>query len=299
MLDSRRVASIRYRASRLRIDDTLKIGLIVTLALLLITPSSSAAIVSAGTLLGDESDGSRAQPNHLIELFPEDIDPATFEFVKGGQIKPDIDEGSKVLLPFSTKWTCGECHSYDIINKGWHFNAADPNVPPGRLGQPWIYFDARLATQIPLSHRAWPGAFKPEQVGLTDYEFIKIFGRQMPGGGAGEHNARDGEQKMRQYVSGKLEVNCLACHNADPGQDQGGTYGYAMHVARGNFRWAAAASSGFASVTGSADEMPDTYDPFDPFEVQAAKDGQKSPPIVTYQKSIFDSENRVLFNIVR
>jgi len=277
----------------------LKQGLIAFLALLLITPSLSAAAEPAGTLLGDESDGSRAQPNHLIELFPEDIDPTSFEFVKGDKIKPDIDESSKVLLPFSTKWTCGECHSYNIINKGWHFNAADPNVLPGRLGQPWIYFEARTATQIPLSHRRWPGTFRPEQVGLTNYEFVKIFGRHTPGGGAGEHDAEDTAQKMRQYISGKLEANCLACHNADPGQDQGGTYGYSMQVARGNFRWAAAASSGFASVTGSAEDMLDTYDPFDPFEVQSAKERQKSPPAVTYHKAAFDNENRVLFNIVR
>jgi hypothetical protein len=277
----------------------LKIGLIVTLALLLITPSSSVATESAGTLLGDESDGSRAQPNHLIELFPEDIDPISFELVKGDKINPNIDENSKVLLPFSAKWTCSECHSYSTISKGWHFNATDPNVSAGRLGQPWIYFDARLATQIPLSHRAWPGTFRPEQVGLTDREFVKIFGRQMPGGGVGELDAQTTEQKMRQYISGKLEINCLACHNADPGQDQGGTDGYAMQVARGNFRWAAAASSEFAQVSGSAEDMPDTYDPFDPFEVQSAKERQKSPPIITYHKAAFDSENRVLFNIVR
>jgi len=267
--------------------------------LLLIAPSLSAAAEPAGTLLGDESDGSRAQPNHLIELLPEDIDPTSFEFVKGDKIDPDIDERSKVLLPFSTKWTCGECHSYNIINKGWHFNAADPNVLPGRPGQPWIYFDARLATQIPLSHRPWPGTFRPEQVGLTNHKFTKIFGRHTPGGGVGEHDAEDTAQKMRQYVSGKLEANCLACHNADPGQDQGGTNGYAIQVARGNLRWAAAASSGFASVTGSAEDMPDTYDPFDPFEVQSAKERQKSPPVVTYHKAAFDNENRVLFNIVR
>jgi Zn-finger protein len=277
----------------------LKQGLIAFLALLFITPSLSAAAEPAGTLLGDKSDGSRAQPNHLIELYPEDIDPASFDLVKGDKIKPDIDESSKVLLPFSTKWTCGECHSYNIINKGWHYNAADPNVPPGRFGQPWIYFDARLATQILLSYRPWPGTFRPEQVGLTDSEFIKIFGRHTPGGGVGERDANGTEQKMRQFISGKLEVNCLACHDADPAQDQGGTNGYAIQVARGNFRWAAAASSGFAQVTGSADDMPDTYDPFDPFEVQSAKEGQKSPPVVTYHKAAFDNENRVFFNIVR
>ena len=257
------------------------------------------AASAAPELLGDKSDGSRAQPTHLIDLFPENIDPNSFEPVKGEKINPNIDESSKVLLPFSTKWTCGECHSYNIINKGWHFNAADPNVVPGRPGQPWIYFDARTGTQIPLSHRPWPGTFKPEQVGLTDRKFVLIFGRQMPGGGVGEHDADDPQQKMHQYISGKLEINCLACHNANPGQDQGGISGYAVQVARGNFRWAAAASSGFASVSGSAEDMPETYDPFDPFTSELPGSMNRIRPTITYSKTAFDHKNRVLFNIVR
>jgi Zn-finger protein len=52
-------------------------------------------------------------------------------------------------------------------------------------------------------------------------------------------------------------------------------------------------------VTGSAEDMPDAYDPFDPFAVESAKEGQKSPPAITYHKAAFDNENRVLFNIVR
>ncbi len=271
----------------------------LTFFLLVVILIRTDAASTTSTLLGDESDGSRAQPNHLIELYPEQIDPNSFEPVKGEKINPNIDESKKVLLPFSTKWTCGECHSYNIISKGWHFNAAEPNVSPGRPGQPWIYFDARLATQIPLSHRPWPGTFKPAQVGLKDRNFVMIFGREMPGGGVGELNAEDTEQKMRQYISGRLEINCLACHNADPGQDQGGTNGYAVQASRGNFRWAAAGASGLASVTGSAEDMPDMYDPFDPFKVQSARQGQKSPPVVTYRKPAFDSDNKVLFNIVR
>jgi hypothetical protein len=284
-----------------RIDNLLKKGLlkILTLFLLVVLSGRTNASGTAGTLLGDESDGSRAQPAHLIDLFAENIDPNTFEPIKGDKINPNVDEGYNVLLPFSMKWTCGECHSYNIISKGWHFNAAEPNVPPGRLGQPWIYFDARTVTQIPLSYRAWPGAFRPEQVGLTGRKFTQIFGRQMPGGGVGEHDAESPEERMRQYISGKLEVNCLACHNADPGQDQGGTYGYAVQVARGNFRWAAAGASGFASVTGSAEDMPDTYDPFDPFEVASARQKEKRPPAIIYRKAAFDSENRLLFNIAR
>jgi len=252
-----------------------------------------AAAETEQKLLGDESDGSRAHPIHRIELFAEPSGDGA-EPIK---VEPNIDTAEEVLLPFSTRLTCGECHSYGIIKGGWHFNCVDPNVDPGRPGQPWIYVDARTGTQILLSYRSWPGTFRPEQFGLSDREFTKIFGRQTPGGGAGETD--DPVEVMRQYVSGKLEINCLSCHNADPRQDQGGTDGYAVQISRGNFRWAAAASSGLATVTGSADDMDEMYDPFDPFSVETAQSGTKKPPTITYHKNVFDHDNNVFFDIVR
>ena len=244
-------------------------------------------------LLGDESDGSRAHPNHRLRLFAEPAEEDALPI----EIDPNVDTTEEVLLPFSTRRTCGVCHSYEIIKGGWHFNSVDPNVNPGRPGQPWIYVDARTGTQIPLSYRSWPGVYKPGQFGLSDRQFTKIFGRQMPGGGPGITD--DPDQVMRQYVSGKLEINCLCCHNGDPRQDQGGTNGYAVQVSRGNFRWAAAASSGLAMVTGSADDMDVMYDPFDPFSVETAQSGTRKPPTITYHKYIFDYENTVFFNILR
>jgi hypothetical protein len=244
-------------------------------------------------LLGDESDGSRAQPIHRIELLAEPSEPDKEAIT----VDPNVNPAEEVILPFSTKRTCGVCHSYGIISGGWHFNAIDPNVDPGRPGQPWLYVDARTGTQIPLSYRAWPGMYKPAQFGLSDREFTKIFGRQMPGGGPGETD--DPDEVMRQYVSGKLEVNCLACHNGDPRQDQGGPAGYAVQVSRGNFRWAAAASSGLATVTGSANDMDEMYDPYDPFSVESAQGGRNKPPMITYHKNVFDYEKTVFFDIHR
>jgi hypothetical protein len=244
-------------------------------------------------LLGDESDGSRAHPTHRIEVFAEPSEQGQ-EAIK---IDPNINPAEEVLLPFSTRRTCGPCHSYEIVKGGWHFNSIDPNVAPGRPGQPWLYVDAKTGTQIPLSYRSWAGAFKPSQFGLSDREFTKIFGRQTPGGGAGE--TEDTVDVMRQYVSGKLEINCLSCHNGDPQQDQGGTAGYAVQISRGNFRWAAAASSGLATVTGSADDMDEMYDPFDPFAVETAQSGRNKPPTITYHKNVFDHDDTVFFNILR
>ncbi|MHC4586166.1 MAG: cytochrome c3 family protein, partial [Planctomycetota bacterium] len=221
---------------------------------------------------------------HLIPLVAENEDVAL-----GGEIYPDDDP----LLPFSQRCTCGLFHSYGLISKGWHFSAADPNIAPGRPGQPWILSDARTGTQVPLSYRSWPGTFKPEQLGLSSREFIKLFGRHTPGGGVGEIETEDMDEIMREYVSGKLEINCLSCHNAEFAHNQGE---YFLQIARGNFRWASAATCEFASVSGSANDMPDTYDPFMP---EPPEDAKKVPPTIKYRETAFDHENKVFFNIVR
>jgi hypothetical protein len=235
-------------------------------------------------LLGDESDGSLSPPPHLIPLYAENEDGQ-----KGVQITPDME----FPMPFSTRWSCSDCHNYDLVRKGWHFNTMDSNVPPGRPGEPWVYYDPGLCLQIPLSYRGWPGTFQPEQIGLSAYKFTKIFGRHFPGGGPGEVDATDGDDIGRQLVSGKLEINCLACHNAHPGQDMGGLSGFAVQVSRENFRWAAAASCEFASVTGSAAQMQMMYDPFMP------DPDEENAPMVTYRKEVFNENNEVLLDIVR
>ena len=261
-------------------------GLIVTGVLCWVVLVAAAPAATDEKLLGDVGDGSRAIPVHLIPLVDEE----------GEKIAPDDEP----LLPFSMRWTCSDCHinknvyhSYEKISKGWHFNAAEPNVAAGRPGQPWIFVDAATGTQIPLSYRPWPGTFRPEQLGLTPWQFVQIFGRHMPGGGVGELDSDNPDEVMRGFVSGKLEVNCLSCHDADPAHDQAE---YAIQIARQNFRWAAAATCSFASVSGSAKSMPDTYDPFMP---GALDDPRLVPPTITYRENTFDHKNRVFFNIVR
>lgn len=231
------------------------------------------------TKLGDVSDGNRSTPVHLIDLYDEE----------GSLIRP----GDEPMLPFSTRQTCLPCHDYHKISSGWHFNAANPDVPPGRRGQPWILADRTTATQLPLSYRNWTGAYQPDDLGITPLQFIQRFGRHMPGGSIGDDEARQApENVMRWWVSGKLEVNCLSCHDAEQGHDQAE---FDTQIRKQNFRWSASATSGFATVRGSAKDMPDNYSIYG----SLLDDGRKIPPSVAYDKTRFNTQGKVLFNIVR
>lgn len=237
-------------------------------------------------MLGDVPDGSRATPIHLIPMLAEPVP---------GKEPDQIHPGDETVLPFSTKATCGACHNYDTITTGWHFNAIDANVPPGRRGQPWILADPATATQIPLSYRAWPGTFRPEQLGITPMEFVSIFGRQMPGGGVSEmlDKTDNPDETLRVGVTGQLEINCLACHNINPGQDMGSAAGCALQIIRGNYRWAATASSECAYVSGSTKGLTD-YDFRAPF---VSDDTKMRPPVVEYRKESFGHNDWVRFDV--
>lgn len=229
--------------------------------------------------LGDVSDGNRSVPVHLIDLYDEE----------GTVIRPDDEP----MLPFSTRQTCNPCHNYNKISSGWHFNATRDSISHGRPGQPWILADPSSLTQLPLSYRGWPGTYRPEQIGWEPIEFVQAFGRHMPGGGIGEDEKLAApEQTMRWWVSGKLEINCLSCHDAEAGHDQAE---YANSTRRQNYRWAAAASSAFATVKGSARDMPDNYSIYG----SLLDDARKISPSVTYDKSRFNDRGKVLFNMVR
>jgi len=231
--------------------------------------------------LGDISDGSRAVPVHLIPLYEE----------AGIRILPS----DHPKLPFSTKQTCSPCHTYEKITQGWHFNAADTSVAPGRPGHPWILTDRTTGTQLPLSYRKWPGVYSPDSIGMTPFYFVQQFGRQFPGGGVGENDSSDVDPTifLRWEVSGKLEANCLACHDANPAHDQ---TAFASQASKQNFRWAAAATAGFATVTGNASKMQIGYNYFDGVGPRTWID---LPPRVQYDEGTFNPQNKVFFDLSR
>jgi len=230
-------------------------------------------------MLGDNSAGSRGQPAHIIAL----RDP------EGDTIQPE----DRRPLPFSTRQTCGaNCHDVAAISRGWHFNAALAGMLPGRKGQPWFLVDRETATQLPLSYRAWPGTYRPSEVGLSNWEMALRFGGRMPGGLPEDHPG--GADHSRWAVSGDLEVNCLTCHDASPAYDQAE---YARQVAQENFRYAPTAASSLAVVTGSAREMPVFFDYLLPNSVEDSL--QDKIPKADYARQRFLPNGKVAFDIVR
>ncbi len=243
--------------------------------------SSAQGLFAQTEKLGDQSDGNRSLPVHRIKLFDEN----------GDVVKPYHER----RLPFSTRETCGgDCHSYETIAQGWHFESGFGENPAGRPGQPWILSDQFSATQIPLSWRGWQGTLHPDSLGFTAFEFVKKFGGFYAGGAAGEIDSLHAIDFLARWdVSGKQEINCLACHESNRGYDPAE---YAAQIKKENFRWAATAASGIGQVEGSAAKMPDHYNLYDNFDPPAPN----SPlPMVFYEKTAFNRKGEVLFSIQR
>ncbi|MBN1516789.1 hypothetical protein JXA32_09505 [Candidatus Sumerlaeota bacterium] len=274
-----------------------------------------AAVLLMFTKLGlcDEDDDyrtdSRSPYVHLINIYDAD----------GEKIAPQEREFGE---PYSPAATCSKCHDVDDVNEGWHFNAGETDIAPGRQGEPWIWTDPATRTALPLSYREWPGTYRPSALGLTDWQFALRFGRHLPGGpifqqkqntaadsGAqkaldefeefdvpadilalGGHDVDDhGAAKERWKISGALENDCLICHS---GNMRYSADLRASMIAHQNFKWAPVAASGLASVMGYAENLPDNYDP-DDFTSAAQL------PRTKYRRYLFDDQGQAYFDIVR
>jgi hypothetical protein len=233
--------------------------------------------VAASTPQQQKWDGNRTTPVHLLPLKDELDQP-----IIPTEINP---------LPFSSRYTCAPCHDYNIIRNGLHFNAARSSNP-GRPGEPWVWVDEKTGTLLPLSYRKWKGQWDPAQIGLTPWDFTLLFGRHLAGGDISEPEEKDITPGSRWEVSGRIELNCLGCHNAQSIQDQSE---WAKQILRQNFRWAATAASGLGEVGGMASRLAGTWDLFDgpnPDDTEWAV-----PPYVRYDRSLFDSKHRALFDV--
>lgn len=194
--------------------------------------------------------------------------------------------------PYSVRRTCGKCHDYAAVARGWHFNAG-AGGPAGRPGEPHVLYDPRTRTWLPLSYRDWPGVWNPEALGMTPWDFTLRFGPQRPGGDVMEP---PGEPEMgtRWFLSGKLEIDCLICHSGDNSHDPNER---AQQVGEHqNLKWAPTVAAGLGITRGFARLMPDDYDPL----LGPNPDRPEwSGPALRYDKGRFNPDHRVYLNITR
>ncbi len=217
----------------------------------------------------------------------------------------DPVKGTNADKPYSPKQTCGKCHNYETITRGYHFMQGKGEKPtadladrcqwaltPGNYGGTWCS-PAPLYKYLSPKRNA-----SPRTMDMTSFSFITIgCGLCHPGGGSAEFD-RDGKRYDRWMAdpasgltpggdngfdgdyyharwseTGVLEADCLLCHLPE--------YGFAerkKQIKALNFRWAATAAAGLATVAGSVakgEPVTVTYDKttFNP-------DGTRSPHIV-------------------
>jgi len=254
-----------------------------TLGVVLAAVFVAAANVSAPSAAQDPKrpdwDGNRTTPAHLIPLRDEND-----ELIVPTETGP---------LPYSARFTCGPCHDYERVRGGWHF-AAMTAVKSVRAGEPWLQVHPKTGTVLPLSGRGWPGTYDPKAVGLTAWDFTLLFGRHMAGGGPAEPSDEEvlAHPEARWNVSGKAEVNCLACHNRSGRQDHGE---WAKQVLRENLRWAATAAGGVGEVGGMASRLKGTWDVYDGPNLDDHE--WAVVPFVKYRTADFDSKHRYFFDL--
>lgn len=223
-------------------------------------------------------DGTRPAPVHRIHLMDE----------RGEKVVPQAPRP----MPFSSRTTCGACHDVQAIGQGWHFSEGNPDVPAGRPAQPWIWVDQETGMALPLSGRGRPGTWRPQEIGMTAWEWTEQFGRHMPGPGLGTPMPDEVDMEARWTVSGVLDIHCLACHNASHQQDM---TEWAKQMGRQNYRWAATASDGLGMVGGIANRAYETWDPVDGPNLDDSE--YNVPPYVQYDLNQFDAKGRAFLDI--
>lgn len=250
----------------------------LALAVFALAPAGSAAAADQDAKK-TAWDGNRTTPAHLIPLRDENDQP-----IIPTETNP---------LPYSARFSCGPCHDYKTIQGGWHFGAMTA-TKNGRPGEPWLQVDPKTGTVLPLSYRRWPGSYDPKAAGLTAWDFTLLFGRHLPGGGPAEPSDEEvlADRASRWSVSGRAEINCLACHNKSGRQDHSE---WAKQILRENLRWAATAAGGVGEVGGMASRLKETWDVYDGPNLDDHEWAVVSS--VKYRTADFDSKHRYFFDL--
>ena len=232
----------------------------------------------------DHFNGGRTVPVH--RLAPLDAE--------GDKISPT----AALPEPISQAKTCAQCHDTHLMSGGSHFRTGlDTNDAPESVTvEPWFWADEATGTAIPLTLHGQAGAFRPAELGISCWQWTKMFGRSFPGGGVGSDPRALGEvvgERQRWFVTGPLDANCLACHQ-QRGYDSSE---WARQVLRENFAGAATAASGLGAVEGMNERLDDTWDGL---RAENPDDHLfKVPEKTVYDQRQFDAKNRCVFDVGR
>ena len=219
-----------------------------------------------------------------------------------GQIINPIS-GVNVDKPYSPKKTCGACHDYEKITKGYHFTQGAGENPttmqaerclwattPGNYGGTWCS-PAPLYRYLSPKHNT-----TARTMDMTSFSFITVgCGGCHPGGGSAEYdrngNRYDQFMKQKGFTSGGnndfdgdyyqarwsetgvLEADCMICHLPEYNNAE-----RKKQLKQLNFRWASTAAAGFATITGSVQNK------------QSIK--------IEYKKSLFSADGKIEPHIV-
>ncbi len=229
-------------------------------------------------------------PFHLLDEAGNVIDPV---------------KGTNADRPYSPKQTCGKCHDYEKITQAYHFRMGAGEKPSAELAArcQWAstpgFYGGNWCSPAPLynylSPKENPSAAAMD---MTSFSIMAIgCGSCHPGGGSAEYdregkrydrwmadpasglkpggdNNFDGDYyKARWTESGVVEADCLLCHLPGykfPERDR--------QLKALNYRWAATAGAGLATVAGSVEKVEPVTVAYD--RAKFNPDGTLSPNIV-------------------
>ena len=203
-------------------------------------------------------------------------------------------DGDKVAVrarmpePMSQEKTCAQCHDVDKMRGGSHFRTGGTNDTANSVNrEPWFLCSTNGSCRtVSLSDRG----------GMSAWEWTKTFGYAFPGGGIAscpEAMCEAAGCRQRWFVTGPLEMNCLACHS----QDDYDISEWAKQTLRENWSGAALAAAGFARVDGMNERLDDSWDS----HLAENPDDHlyKVPQCIAYDSAKFDDKGRCTFRVGR
>ena len=230
------------------------------------------AVMAAAVAMGGDYNGGRVVPVHRFAPVDRDGDKVSVR--------------DRMPTAMSQERTCGQCHEVDKMPGGSHFRNGGTNDVENKVNrEPWFFCASNaLPRVVSLKDRG----------GLSSWEWARTFGYAIPGGGLASCPAAMCEaagDRQRWFVTGPLEMNCLACHS----QDDYDVSEWAKQTMRENWSGAALAAAGYARVEGMNARLDASWDPL----IAENPDDHlfKVPEKIVYALAKFDDKGRCLFRV--